>query len=226
MKYFLNNDISYLIRKQYVILLCFLIAPVVLLLLRLQVEGNMSMILLEPIGGFLNFESLDIIMLIMYLFNVATLIYFGIVLYTRDLDDNLENIFLRMSSFSYIIKKGITFIGVIIILKVIQYSLMIGTLFLFGSSIFDSNVFLLLGVDIVYHILFTSSILLLYFLFLLQNKNHILLAILLLIILFIIPKNIWNLRNMLGIFIWIIMTIQGIIVMIFTKKSKKLIENV
>lgn len=226
MKYFLNNDISYLIRKQYVILLCFLIAPVVLLLLRLQVEGNMSMILLEPIGGFLNFESLDIIMLIMYLFNVATLIYFGIVLYTRDLDDNLENIFLRMSSFSYIIKKGITFIGVIIILKVIQYSLMIGTLFLFSSSTFDSNVFLLLGVDIVYHILFTSSILLLYFLFLLQNKNHILLAILLLIILFIIPKNIWNLRNMLGIFIWIIMMIQGIMVMIFTKKSKKLIENV
>lgn len=226
MKYFLNNDISYLIRKQYVILLCFLIAPVVLLLLRLQVEGNMSMILLEPIGGFLNFESLDIIMLIMYLFNVATLIYFGIVLYTRDLDDNLENIFLRMSSFSYIIKKGITFIGVIIILKVIQYSLMIGTLFLFSSSTFDSNVFLLLGVDIVYHILFTSSILLLYFLFLLQNKNHILLAILLLIILFIIPKNIWNLRNMLGIFIWIIMMIQGIMVMIFTKKSKKIIENV
>lgn len=226
MKYFLNNDISYLIRKQYVILLCFLIAPVVLLLLRLQVEGNMSMILLEPIGGFLNFESLDIIMLIMYLFNVATLIYFGIVLYTRDLDDNLENIFLRMSSFSYIIKKGITFIGVIIILKVIQYSLMIGTLFLFSSSTFDSNVFLLLGVDIVYHILFTSSILLLYFLFLLQNKNHILLAILLLIILCIIPKNIWNLRNMLGIFIWIIIMIQGIIVMIFTKKTKKLIENV
>lgn len=226
MKYFLNNDISYLIRKQYVILLCFLIAPVVLLLLRLQVEGNMSMILLEPIGGFLNFESFNIIMFIMYLFNVATLIYFGIVLYTRDLDDNLENIFLRMSSFSYIIKKEITFIGVIIILKVIQYSLMIGTLFLFSSSTFDSNVFLLLGVDIVYHILFTSSILLLYFLFLLQNKNHILLAILLLIILFIIPKNIWNLRNMLGIFIWIIMTIQGIIVMIFTKKSKKLIENV
>lgn len=226
MKYFLNNDISYLIRKQYVILLCFLIAPIVLLLLRLQVEGNMSMILLEPIGGFLNFESLDIIMLIMYLFNVATLIYFGIVLYTRDLDDNLENIFLRMSSFSYIIKKGITFIGVIIILKVIQYSLMIGTLFLFSSSTFDSNVFLLLGVDIVYHILFTSSILLLYFLFLLQNKNHILLAILLLIILFIIPKNIWNLRNMLGIFIWIIMMIQGIMVMIFTKKSKKIIENV
>ena len=131
-----------------------------------------------------------------------------------------------MSSFSYIIKKGITFIGVIIILKVIQYSLMIGTLFLFGSSTFDSNVFLLLGVDIVYHILFTSSILLLYFLFLLQNKNHILLAILLLIILFIIPKNIWNLRNMLGIFIWIIMMIQGIMVMIFTKKSKKIIENV
>lgn len=226
MKYFLNNDISYLIRKQYVILLCFLIAPVVLLLLRLRVEDNMSMILLEPIGGFLSFESLDIIMLIMYLFNVATLIYFGIVLYTRDLDDNLENIFLRMSSFSYIIKKGITFIGVIIILKVIQYSLMIGTLFLFGSSTFDSNVFLLLGVDIVYHILFTSSILLLYFLFLLQNKNHILLAILLLIILFIIPKNIWNLRNMLGIFIWIIMMIQGIMVMIFTKKSKKIIENV
>ena len=226
MKYFLNNDICYLIRKQYVSLLCFLIAPVVLLLLRLQVEGNMSMILLEPIGGFLNFESLDIIMLIMYLFNVATLIYFGIVLYTRDLDDNLENIFLRMSSCSYIIKKEITFIGIIILLKVIQYSLMIGTLFLFSSSTFDSNVFLLLGVDIVYHILFTSSILLLYFLFLLQNKNHILLAILLLIILFIIPKNIWNLRNMLGIFIWIIIMIQGIIVMIFTKKTKKLIENV
>lgn len=226
MKYFLNNDISYLIRKQYVILLCFLIAPVVLLLLRLQVEGNMSMILLEPIGGFLNFESLDIIMLIMYLFNVATLIYFGIVLYTRDLDDNLENIFLRMSSCSYIIKKEITFIGIIILLKVIQYSLMIGTLFLFSSSTFDSNVFLLLGVDIVYHILFTSSILLLYFLFLSQNKNHILLAILLLIILCIIPKNIWNLRNMLGIFIWIIIMIQGIIVMIFTKKIKKLIENV
>lgn len=226
MKYFLNNDISYLIRKRYAILLCFLIAPIVLLLLRLRVEDNMSMILLEPIGGFLNFESFNIIMFIMYLFNVATLIYFGIVLYTRDLDDNLENIFLRMGSFSYIIKKEITFIGIIIILKVIQYSLMIGTLSLFGSSTFDSNVFLLLGVDIVYHILFTSSILLLYFLFLLQNKNHILLAILLLIILFIIPKNIWNLRNMLGIFILIIMMIQGIIVMIFTKKSKKLIENV
>lgn len=226
MKYFLNNDISYLIRKRYAILLCFLVAPVVLLLLRLRIEDNMSMILLEPIGGFLNFESFDIIMLIMYLFNVATLIYFGIVLYTRDLDDNLENIFLRMSSCSYIIKKGITFIGIITILKGIQYSLMIGTLFLFGSSTFDSNVFLLLGVDIIYHILFTSSILLLYFLFLLQNKNHILLSILLLIILFIIPKNIWNLRNMLEWSILIIMMIQGIIVMIFTKKCKKLIENV
>src|SRR5699024_6323239 len=100
-------------------------------------------------GTNLEINTIDIIQLLMYLFNLYSFIYLMVDIYMKDLNDNLENIFLRMKPWEYIVKKNIYFTITIILIKVLQYSIMFIILILYGNSGTIGNTIFLLLTDAI-----------------------------------------------------------------------------
>ena len=93
MKYLVKNDISYLFNKKKSILILILLAPLISLFLKINNQTSILSIILSSTGTNLTLENIDIVSVLMYLFNIFCFIYLIIIIYTKDLDDYLDNIF-------------------------------------------------------------------------------------------------------------------------------------
>ena len=226
MKYLFHNDISYLVRKKRIILISVLFLPLLILLLNLGTQYNINDIIMLCTGTNLEINTIDIIQLLMYLFNLYSFIYLMVDIYMKDLNDNLENIFLRMKPWEYIVKKNIYFTITIILIKVLQYSIMFIILILYGNSGTIGNTIFLLLTDAIY-ILFSQYLyLLIYLIYILLKKNICFLTAMSILLILLIPKNIWSISNYILYVILLILIIQTIISLIFYKKSKRIIEYI
>lgn len=225
MKYLLYNDVSYLLNKKRILIITIFIVPLLLLLININASSSMIDTIMSCTGTNLNLESIDIIHLIMYLFNVFSFIYLIVDIYIKDLNKNLENIFLRMSPIEYIVKKNLFFVISISIIKLIQYCIMILFLMTFGQASFNIDIFQLAMMDIIYILLIQYIFLLLYICFILMKKNIIFLSIMSIILLAIFPKCVWETRMYVILMIAVIVLVHIMINLIFLKKSKMIIEN-
>ena len=226
MKYLFHNDISYLVRKKRIILISVLFLPLLILLLNLGTQYNINDKIMFCTGTNLEINTIDIIQLLMYLFNLYSFIYLMVDIYMKDLNDNLENIFLRMKPWEYIVKKNIYFTITIILIKVLQYSIMFIILILYGNSGTIGNTIFLLLTDAIY-ILFSQYLyLLIYLIYILLKKNICFLTAMSILLILLIPKNIWSISNYILYVILLIIIIQTIISLIFYKKSKRIIEYI
>ena len=226
MKYLFHNDISYLVRKKRIILISVLFLPLLILLLNLGTQYNINDIIMLCTGTNLEINTIDIIQLLMYLFNLYSFIYLMVDIYMKDLNDNLENIYLRMKPWEYIVKKNIYFTITIILIKVLQYSIMFIILILYGNSGTIGNTIFLLLTDAIY-ILFSQYLyLLIYLIYILLKKNICFLTAMSILLILLIPKNIWSISNYILYVILLIIIIQTIISLIFYKKSKRIIEYI
>ena len=218
MKYLFHNDISYLVRKKRIILISVLFLPLLILLLNLGTQYNINDIIMLCTGTNLEINTIDIIQLLMYLFNLYSFIYLMVDIYMKDLNDNLENIFLRMKPWEYIVKKNIYFTITIILIKVLQYSIMFIILILYGNSGTIGNTIFLLLTDAIY-ILFSQYLyLLIYLIYIKKKKNICFLTAMSILLILLIPKNIWSISNYILYVILLIIIIQTIISLIFYKK--------
>ena len=95
MKYLFHNDISYLVRKKRIILISVLFLPLLILLLNLGTQYNINDIIMLCTGTNLEINTIDIIQLLMYLFNLYSFIYLMVDIYMKDLNDNLGNTLLK-----------------------------------------------------------------------------------------------------------------------------------
>ena len=226
MKYLFHNDISYLVRKKRIILISVLFLPLLILLLNLGTQYNINDIIMLCTGTNLEINTIDIIQLLMYLFNLYSFIYLMVDIYMKDLNDNFVNIFLRMKPWEYIVKKNIYFTITIILIKVLQYSIMFIILILYGNSGTIGNTIFLLLTDAIY-ILFSQYLyLLIYLIYILLKKNICFLTAMSILLILLIPKNIWSISNYILYVILLIIIIQTIISLIFYKKSKRIIEYI
>ena len=110
MKYLFYNDISYLIHNKIKIILLVLILPICSLLLNISSDISIIEILMKSMGTNLSLDYSGIVEVIMYIFNLSWFLYLISEIYTKDLTDNLENIFLRIKPIKYIVKKNLYFI--------------------------------------------------------------------------------------------------------------------
>lgn len=226
MKYLFHNDISYLVRKKRIILMSVLFLPLLTLLLNLSTLYNINDIIMLCTGTNLEINTIDIIQLLMYLFNLFCFIYLMVDIYMKDLNDNLENIFLRMKPWEYIIKKNIYFTITIILIKILQYSIMFIILILYGNSGTIGNTIPLLLTDAIYILFLQYLYLLIYLIYILLKKNICFLTTMSILLILLIPKNIWSISNYILYVILLIIIIQTIISLIFYKKSKRIIEYI
>lgn len=217
MKYYLINDIKYLIGKRKNIILIFLLAPLTVFLI--NSDGS-------SIGSFvsalaLNFDikDHDVLKTILFILNIGFSLFILVDLYIKDINYQTDNIFLREKIGVYISRKVSLSFMIIVVLKMIQYLLVSVLVFVFkGDFVFLKRLFL---IDIVYNLMLGYLLLIVLFICR-RNVLKILLYILFLTFILYIPKNFmyisisdWSIKTVL-LFCFVIM----FFIIFFIKKHK------
>ena len=226
MKYLVYNDLSYLYHKRKTILMLVIFFP--LLICFIYGKGHLPVIdiIKVCVGADFDIKNINLFSLLMLLFNAFSFLYLIVIIYLKDLDDNLENIFLRTRPIEYIFKKNICFMLSTFFVKVFQYILIVICLLFFQKNIIFFDILELFMIDVIYIILLQYIFLAIYLFYILANKNLFVLIILSFILIICYPKNIWSTKNYIVYMLFILILINMCINWIFDKKAKKLIENV
>lgn len=225
MKYMFLNDIEYLIHKRKWLL--FVIVLFQILFMLMNVNSGMSGIefINYNMGLNLDISNCDIIELIAYMLNITVFIFICIDLYVKDIEYQLDNIFLRLSPLKWYIKKTITFLLAVFLIKIIQYSLLLITLCIMTKYIGMLDLFRLMVNDYLYILLIQIIYLCIYIVTLLVTKNKLLSLFIFLGCCIILPKNICELDNSIHLILLVIVAINCLIAVVFKICNKKIIEQ-
>lgn len=226
MKYLIYNDVFHFIRKRKLLILLIFLLPLLPVLLSINSQISLLDILFVSTGTNFDIDNFNILQLLMLLFNSFAFLYLTIDMFVKDLDDNLENIFLRIKPKKYIMLKSVFLMFFTFLLKLFQYILIIVITSLIKGINLDINVILLFFVDFTYLLLIQLGFLLIYIIFIILKKNIYFLTFMIFLSLFIVPKNIWQTQKFIIIIVLLIIFLNILIKLIFSKKAKKLIENI
>ena len=226
MKYLFLNDIHYLFNKEKVlfimIICCLLIGSVV----SISDEVTLFDVVTRSMGTNISLENFDIIAFIMYLLNITFFLYLIVHVYVKDINSNLENIYLRINPSRYIINKSICFIIFSCLIKTIEYLFSIAVSIIPVRGVISYEIISVFISDIIYILVIQFAFLLFYLSYILLNKNIICLVVPMTIFMLVIPKNIYGIFNYSIYYMFGILLILILIYLIFNKKCKLLLENV
>lgn len=224
MKYIFLSDIEYLIHnKKRLLFIMFLLALISILI---NININVSCIDLINLTMGTNFHSdnYTILELIMFIFNVVVYLFFIIDIYIKDIEYQLDNIFLRLNPCKWYLRKTLIFIITMFITKFFQYLIIAIILLIKNKLIFLELLFIMI-LDYIYILLLQLLFLFIYVLISsFYNSKFITIGIFL-IILYFIPKNIYDSRNLIFLFTIIIFILSIVICIIFIFRNKTIIEN-
>jgi len=226
MKYIVYNDVFYLFQKKKRLLFSFFLIPLLFTFLYRQSHLSTFEIVKICVGANFDITNFDVVSLLMLLFNTFYFIYFIIDIYAKDLNEYLENIWLRIKPIKYIVRKNIIFVFLTSIIKFIQYMLILFILLILGKNILSLQILQLFAVDIIYVILLEYLFFVIYLIYILCKKNITILLSLITLLIAFFPKNIWNTKHYTIYLISLIIVTHLLINLIFLKKPKKLIEEV
>jgi hypothetical protein len=224
MKYIMYSDINYLFKYKKRVILLYIFFSLLSVFINMNSSTNIENILMLSFGNNLKFDSIGILEIIMYFLNLFFFLYLVIDVYIKDLLYNIDNLLLRIKPFNYIRFKNLCFILVMFFLKFIQY--FICTLFCFIlNKNFDFNVVYLYLIDSIYILTFQYLFILIYYIYVLFHKNTFVLFFESLLLILIIPKSIWEVRNHFIGLLLIFIIGQIMILFVFKKKNKSIIQN-
>lgn len=197
MKYIILNDINYLFRKRTKLIFIFIFLTLGMLIMRYNKELNIYDNIVGIIPVNINLEQFLGIEPLYFLYNIFFFIFLSIDLYIKDLQYQVDNIFLRMSINAWYYRKVICINILTFMLKVFQYSIVVGRILLCNNTLFDNKIVLLFITDILYLCFVESIFTLFYIISILANKKKGLLLAFMLFLLIVIPKNIVQLNHIL-----------------------------
>lgn len=226
MKYLILNDIHYLFNKEKLLFLCIISCLLIGNIVSINSEASLFETLTRSMGTNVSLENFDIIAFIMYLLNIAFFLYLIVRIYVKDLNGNLENIFLRVNPSKFIINKNICFIFLNILIKIFQYLVIIIISTIIANRTISFEIFSVFISDVIYILVIQFAFLLFYLFYILLNKNIICLVVPMTIFMLVIPKNIYGIFNYSIYYMFGILLILILIYLIFNKKCKLLLENV
>lgn len=222
MKYLFLNDIHYLFNKEKLLFLCIISCLLIGNIVSINSEASLFEILTRSMGTNISLENFDIIAFIMYLLNIVFFLYLIVRIYVKDLNDNLESVFLRVNPSKYIINKNVCFIVFSCLIKIIQYLISI----IIINKMISFEIISVFISDVIYILVIQFAFLLFYLFYILLNKNIIYLVVQVAIFMLVIPKNIYSIFNYSIYYVFGLLLILILIYLIFNKKCKSLLENV
>lgn len=186
------NDFEYLFRKRYKeVMLLFIVPVLVLIIVNLNISNNGLELLKMTLGLNIQEKNLNIINVVMFTFNIVIQLYLAICLYIKDLQNGLDNIFLRITTIRWYLSKELLSFIVTALLKFIQYLLILVILL-----IARKNCLLLKQIIVVFlsDLLFTITLQQITTLICMNIKSMVktkyLIILLIVLIMLVIPKNI------------------------------------
>ena len=222
MKYLFLNDIHYLFNKEKLLFLCIISCLLIGNIVSINSEASLFEILTRSMGTNISLENFDIIAFIMYLLNIVFFLYLIVRIYVKDLNDNLENVFLRVNPSKYIINKNVCFIVFSCLIKIIQYLISI----IIVNKMISFEIISVFISDVIYILVIQFAFLLFYLFYIFLKKNIICLVVQVAIFMLVIPKNIYGIFNYSIYYVFGLLLILILIYLIFNKKCKSLLENV
>lgn len=226
MKYFIYNDLEYLITKNKKILLLIFLLPIGSLLLNIKAHVTSIDIFLLSMGLDLDFNSLKLLEIIMYLFNIITFLYLIIKVYIKDILYFLDEIFLRISLGKWYKKKTLLFLLNIFLVKAIQYLILFMIMIIIRGNINILEYIKIFVVDYIYIIFIQYIFLLVYVLNVVFKKYRFLWYLLFLIFVVIFPKSIIGIYKYIIVILVLFTLLQLLLGLLFKHKSKIIMENV
>ena len=136
MKYLFVSDIEYLIHKRKKIILIFMFMVGMSTLLGDVSSSSFQSFIGAALGTTLDLREYGILELLMYLLNVSIFLFIMVDIYIKDFCYNLDNLFLRTNPVRWFLKKSISFILFMFMLKLLEYALVfiLANIVYFGPS--------------------------------------------------------------------------------------------
>ena len=224
MKYIMCNDINYLFKYKKKIIILYIFLSLMSVSINMNSSVSIENIIMLSFGSNLRFDSIGVLEIVMYFFNLFLFLYLVTDVYIKDLLYNIDNLFLRIKPFNYIAIKNLFFILLMFFIKFIQYFICVFVCFILNKN-FDFSIVYLYLIDSIYILTFQYLFMFIYYIYIFMHKNTCILFFESLLLILIIPKSIWEVRNhFIGLLLIFIIS-QVMMLFVFKKKNKSIIQN-
>lgn len=224
MKYIMCNDINYLFKYKKKIIILYIFLSLMSVSINMNSSVSIENIIMLSFGSNLRFDSIGVLEIVMYFFNLFLFLYLVTDVYIKDLLYNIDNLFLRIKPFNYIVIKNLFFILLMFFIKFIQYFICVFVCFILNKN-FDFSILYLYLIDSIYILTFQYLFMLIYYIYIFMHKNTCILFFESLLLILIIPKSIWEVGNhFIGLLLIFIIS-QAMMLFVFKKKNKSIIQN-
>ena len=186
---------------------------------------NLNEMLYVAFGINLNFKIIDIIEIMMFIFNIVIYLYITFDIYTKDIQFELDNIFLRMRPQEWLCRKNIVFIFLNIILKLIEYLFVLVIGIIIEKEINLQNLISYYFCDLTYILLIEFISINIYILILSKKNINIIISLLLITIIILLSKNVISMYKYIGLSVLGIILLNVLINISIKNNSKMIIEK-
>lgn len=226
-RYVILNDLEYLFRKRCKEIILLIIIPIiVLIVVNISISSDSYELLTMTLGLNLRKENLNIISAVMFTFNIVIYLYLVICLYIKDLQNGLDNIFLRITSVRWYFSKEILSLIITAFLKVLQYLLILVILLISGkNSITFEKVSVVFLSDFLFTIALQQIITLICMNIKSMGKIKYLIIPIIILGILVIPKNIVWYNNYQVILIIVNIILLLFSIFIYKVNKRNIIQN-
>ncbi|MBS7020852.1 MAG: hypothetical protein KH135_03145 [Firmicutes bacterium] len=189
MNYIWKNDISYFWHKHKGMFFLLFLIPYLLFLLYFNTKDTIF-IYRMMFGIDLKLNSMHPLEVLMYLFQISFYLYLMALFYMKDIETQLDTIFLRMRPQKWFFQKTVLFIMLVICLKLISYGIPILVLSFMKIVIPINTLIILFLTDTIYIVTVIMICLTLYIVSTYSKWSDIFSFLLGISFLFLFPKNI------------------------------------
>lgn len=222
-KYFILNDINFVIRKHWKLILIFILLPIIILTLSYTKDEYILISMQKALG--ININNKDFLLpYLFYIFNFIAISLFSLDLFIKDYN-NITNIYLRYNYKKFFFIKTLSQFIILVVILFLQYQL----ISLFSTVVYKTNsyeIFRYFINSIFMNMFYGLLIIILYITVKISKKYKIIPIIFSLIYIFIIPLYPINISKNNNLLLILVMTILIFVInKIIIKNNKKIIQE-
>lgn len=175
----------------------------------------------------MNVSTQDFVFLewVLYLFHLSFFLFLALEMYIKDIRYSLDTIFIRMKETVWWCRKTISFLILVFLLLLGEYSILTLLLFLQGFTVSISTILSFFFTYFFYIVCIQFMALLFYLLMCLTEKTRFVFSLLILLFLLFFPKQVVYFSDRLYLLVLFFFSLFLILDKIFLYKKRKIIQK-
>ncbi len=225
-KHLIYNDLNYLLKKQRKILFILILVPAISIIINLNKSLSGLTIIGNTLGLTFDLKSLNMMVLLMYCFNVVAFLYFTFYNYIKDYQTNLDQIYLRKGFHDFYLPKTLLFLVIVLLIKFIQYLPLLLVILIGNYSLELTSLLNLFITDYLYIVTITQIAMSIYLTYIIFKKIRFLIVFIGIIIFINIPVTIVALQEYKNIILFVLVAVIAYNNYLNIRYHKKIIDEV